>query len=190
MMPLTTVHSMTTMPLPLSATHGNATPAALRAPIAALTDALRSETKLLEELVAVMGRQRAAVGADDLQSVDDSVFATHRILLTISEARRRRKALNRLIGDNEDLPLREIEETLGEWMTDELRTARDALQGAALRLSREVEVNRTLLRQALAHGEDYVRALSGTPEGAAGYGRDAARPPAERRGGYLLNRTA
>jgi hypothetical protein len=189
-MPLTTAHSMTTMSLPMSAISGNRTPAALRAPIAALTDALRSETRLLDELVSVMRRQREAVGADDLQSVDDSVFATHRVLLTISEARRRRKALNRLISDDEDLPLGELDEVLGDWMTAELRASRDALQAAALVLSREVETNRRLLRQALAHGEDYVRALSGTPDTTAGYGRNAGHPPAPHGGGLLLNRTA
>jgi hypothetical protein len=58
-------------------------------PIDALTDALISERRLLEELITVMRRQRSAVGDDDLQSVDDSVFASHRVLVTLNEARQR-----------------------------------------------------------------------------------------------------
>jgi hypothetical protein len=72
-------------------------------PVESLTDALRTERRLLDELIQVMRRQRAAVGKDDLQAVDDSVFSTHRVLVTLSEARRRRRNLNTLIGQHEDL---------------------------------------------------------------------------------------
>ncbi len=116
----------------------------------ALLDAIDSERRLIDELAAVMRRQRAAVAADDLQSVDDSVFATHRILLTLNEARRRRHALNRLFGDPGDGEARTLEELLGDRMTDELRQARANLQIAAVSLSAEVETNRQVLRQALA----------------------------------------
>ena len=51
-------------------------------PIDSLTDALVTERRLIDELIGVMRRQRSAVGQDDLQSVDDSVFATHRVLVT------------------------------------------------------------------------------------------------------------
>jgi hypothetical protein len=71
-----------------------------RAAIDALIDNMNSETRLLEELTALMRRQRAAVAADDLQAVDDSVYGTQRVLLTLGEARRRRRSLNRLIGDS------------------------------------------------------------------------------------------
>ena len=67
-------------------------------PVDSLTDALLTERRLLDELIAVMRRQRTAVGQDDLQAVDDSVFSTHRVLVTLSEARRRRRNLNALIG--------------------------------------------------------------------------------------------
>jgi flagellar biosynthesis/type III secretory pathway chaperone len=188
-MSLTTAHSMTTTGVNTHAAPAPAAPHALRAPIAALTDALHSETHLLDELVSVMARQRQAVGADDLQAIDDSVFATHRVLLTLGEARRRRKTLNRLIGDTEELSLRELDDVLGDWMTDALRAAREGLQNAAQRLSKEVEINRSLLRQALANGEDYVRELSANAEPQSGYGREGARRDNERSGGLLLNRT-
>ena len=56
-------------------------------PVDSLTDALKTERRLIDELISVMKRQRSAVGDDDLQAVDDSVFATHRVLVTLSEAR-------------------------------------------------------------------------------------------------------
>ncbi len=145
-----------------------------RASLDALVDALASERRLLDELVAIMRRQRSAVGVDDLEGVDDSVFATHRVLLTLNEARRRRRSLYTLLGDPEELRFPELEEAFGAEAASRLREAREGLRGAALHLSREVEVNRRVLREALATGDEYVRALCGAPD--------------ERRGGLLLDR--
>jgi hypothetical protein len=155
----------------------------------ALTNAVTSELRLLEDLIGIMRRQRKAVSGDDLQGVDDSVFATHRVLVTLAEARRRRRSLNQLVGGNEDLPLRNIEELLGDRMTEELRFAREGLHAAALTLSQEVETNRHLLREALASGTEYVRAIYGSPEPATGYAPPAHRAEPEP-GGMLINRTA
>src|SRR5438067_13579359 len=82
-------------------------------PVEALTDALINERRLIEEMIAVMQRQRAAVGKDDLQAVDDSVFATHRVLVTLNEARRQRRALNTLLGEREELGIHALDEALG-----------------------------------------------------------------------------
>lgn len=130
-------------------------------PVDSLTDALITERRLLEELIAVMRRQRTAVGDDDLQSVDDSVFATHRVLVTLNEARRRRRTLNTLIGQREDIGIHALEEALGARMTPALREARDQLHDAARALSHEVSLNRRILREALAHGDAYARTLAG-----------------------------
>lgn len=163
---------------------GSPTPAALEA----LANAVTSEVRLLEDLIGIMRRQRSAVAADDLQGVDDSVYATHRVLVTLGEARRRRRSLNRIIGGTEDLPLRALESALGERMTDDVRFARDGLQAAAITLSQEVEINRQVLREALAAGNDYVQAIYGPPEPRALYG-DPKQSETESRGGVLLNRT-
>lgn len=152
---------------------GSHSPAALDA----LLDALRSERKLLDELASTMRRQRTAVGADDLQAVDDSVFATHRILATLGQARVRRRQLNRLLAGVDDLPARELDDVLGAQMTDALRDARNELQVSAGALSREVDVNRRVLRDALATGEQHARTLVGAPTGAPS-------------GGVLLDRRA
>jgi hypothetical protein len=130
-------------------------------PIDSLTDALTTERRLLDELIAVMRRQRAAVGQDDLQSVDDSVFSTHRVLVTLSEARRRRRQLNTLIGQREDLGIHALDEVLGARMTPALRDARDQLHDAARALSREVAINRRVLREALACGDAFAKTLAG-----------------------------
>ena len=157
--------------------------------IDALADALGSEARLLEELVAIMRRQRDAVAADDLEKVDDSVFATHRVLVTLGEARRRRRSLNRLLAGAEDVAVEELDDALGPRMTDTVRQARDGLKDIARILSREVEMNRRVLRQALAAGEDFVRAICAPAEKPL-YGA-AARPAADRQsGGLLINRQA
>ena len=130
-------------------------------PVDSLTDALKTERRLIDELISVMKRQRSAVSDDDLQAVDDSVFATHRVLVTLSEARRRRRNLNALIGHREDLGIHSLDEALGTDMTDDLRSARDDLHIAARSLSREVALNRRILREALACGDAFARTLAG-----------------------------
>jgi hypothetical protein len=173
------------------ATPATRVPPAIESGIRRLTDALGSEARLLDELVNVMRRQREAVATDDLGAIDDSVFATHRILVTIGEARRRRRTLNHLLSDTEELALAEMDEALGPWMTPALREARDGLHSAALTLSKEVEVNRRVLSEALASGDGYMRTLYGSAEPApAAYGRDAGPRDGERSGGLLLNRRA
>ena len=157
-----------------------------------LADSMASETRLIDELIAIMKRQRQAVAMDDLQAVDDSVFATHRVLVTLNEARRRRHALNRMLGEREDISIDALDDMLGGRMTDRLRELRTALQQSARALSQEVSVNRQVLRQALAGGDAYVRVLTGAP-GPVTYGAPttpaaAAQDPSK--GGYLLNRRA
>jgi hypothetical protein len=120
----------------------------------ALADALASEKRLFDELIALMRRQREAVSCGDRQGVDDTVFASHRVLATLTEARRRRQALNRMLGEREDLPIDALDEVLGARMTDLLRALCGELQGSACTLSREVRVNRRLLRQAFAGSTD------------------------------------
>lgn len=150
-------------------------------PVDSLTDALVAERRLIDDLISIMRKQRNAVGDDDLQVVDDSVFATHRVLVTLSEARRRRRTLNTLIGQPEDLGIHALDEALGHRMTVGLRTARDELHKSAKTLSREVALNRRILKEALAAGDQYARTLAGvgatpatdTPTYGAGNGAPA-----------------
>src|SRR3954464_130333 len=97
----------------LSAIAGAPQPGAIApALLDALYDALVSERKLLDDLIAQMRRQRSAVGSDDIDGVDESTFATHRILATVGQARQRRRQLNVLLSGNEDTTLRQVEEML------------------------------------------------------------------------------
>ena len=124
-------------------------------------DALASERRLIDELIGLMRRQRASVGADNLQEVEESVYAMQRVLHTLAEARKRRRALNVRFGRGEDLGLRDLETALGASFTPRVREAREALQVAAQTLSGEVAINRHVLREALATNDQYVRALLG-----------------------------
>ena len=153
-----------------------------------MIDALASERRLIEELIGLMRRQRAAVGADDLQGVEESVYAVQRVLHTLAEARKRRRALNVRFGKSEDLGLHDLEEALGSLFDPRVRDARTGLQDAARTLSGEVAVNRRVLRVALAAGDEYVRALlgSGMPEPLYTETAAAERPA----GARLLDRQA
>jgi hypothetical protein len=118
-------------------------------PIDSLAEALATERRLIDELLAVIHRQRTAVGNDDLRGIEDSMFATHRLLVTLSEAKCRRRTLNTLLGQSEDVGILALDRVLGARMTPELREQRDGLHQAARTLSREVAVNRELLRDAM-----------------------------------------
>ena len=143
-----------------------------------MIDALGSERRLIDELIGLMRRQRAAVGADDLQGVEETVYAMQRVLCTLGEARKRRRALNVRFGHAEDLKLRDLENALGPSFTPHVHEARKALQRAAQTLSGEVAVNRRVLREALAASDEYVRALLG--------GGMPPRDPSNRRISLLL----
>jgi hypothetical protein len=156
----------------------------------ALHDALISERRLLDDLIAQMRRQRAAVAADDIQGVDDSTFATHRILATLGQARQRRRQLNVLLGGTEECTLREVEELLGELVDDRFREARGRLQQSADMLTREVGMNRKMLREAITTTDTHVRTLVGSPASPSTYASEGLVPSttgAPR--GVLVNRT-
>lgn len=157
----------------------------------ALYDALVSERKLLDDLIAQMRRQRSAVGSDDIDGVDDSTFATHRILATLGQARTRRRQLNVLITGNQETTLRQIEEMLGNNMDGRLSDARQRLQHSADILAREVGMNRKLLREAISTNDAHVRTLVGEPQNGTTYLNDpgARMAPTPARG-VLVNRTA
>ncbi len=155
-----------------------------------LYDALFSERRLLDDLIAQMRRQRTAVATDDIQGVDDSTFATHRILATLGQARQRRRQLNVLLGGSEECTLRELEELLGDRVDERLRDARLRLQQAADLLTREVGMNRKLLREALNNTQQHVRVLAGSSVTSPTYATEglASVAPDSARGG-LVNRT-
>lgn len=135
-----------------------------------LADTLRSEAKLLSELSATMKRQRDAVAIDDLDSIDESVFATHRVLTTLGEARRRRRLLAELLGESGDLSLSGLERFFHGAPPESVRAAIEELSEAARTLQRQVDLNRRVLRRAIDASDAYVRSLCGIPSpGPVGY---------------------
>lgn len=153
-----------------------------------LADALQSERRLIDDLIAIMRQQREAVSVDNLQGVDDTVFAVQRVLLTLAEARKRRRSINVRLGQPEDMALRDLLEAMGPYATDDLRASREALQGSARTLAREVSTNRQVLREALTTGEDLVRTLAGVGAHRVGYDHSGAGDAP--RAAYLVNRRA
>ena len=144
------------------------------ATIASLGDALRSEARLIIALVHVMRRQRDAVAADDLDGVGGTVFDTHRVLLTLGEARRRRRALNQILGERDDLSLAALEHFFRGAPPAIVREAAEELSDAARTLRLEVDVNRRILHHASessehaaeVEAEGLVMAASGPAGGA------------------------
>jgi hypothetical protein len=157
-------------------------------PLAALVDAHHSERRLLDDLVGIMRRQRSAVAGDDLQGVDDSVFATHRVLVTLGEARRRRRTLNTMLAGSDEVDLRTLADVFGGHVPIALQEAREALRTAAAALAKEVDVNRRVLREALASGDDYMRRLCGAAELPRPEYAASGAPAAPASGGLLLDR--
>ncbi|HUX32344.1 MAG TPA: flagellar export chaperone FlgN [Gemmatimonadaceae bacterium] len=169
-------------------TSGLATsPTGLAEPTAAATailDVLATERRLVADLTAIVGHQRDAIGADDLEAVDRTSNAMQRVLFTLNEARSRRRSIARILGAG-DVAIGDIEDLLGDRMNDAIRVARDDLRTAARRLSDEIAINRRVLRSALATNDAYAARLTGACS-AATY-RDGA-PPVAGRSGVLLNR--
>lgn len=143
--------------------------------IEALIGALRDEERLLRDLVGVLHRQREAIAADDLEALDDSVFATHRVLLTLGEARRRRQALNHRLGEADDLSMASLAEAFGGVPPTEVQGAMDALAATGELLHREVDLNQRVLRVAVDAGDQLVRALCGATPSHASYGNEVSR---------------
>lgn len=125
-----------------------------RSPVtaAALCSVLASETRLLNELIAILRRQREGAASGDLSMVDDSVFATQRVLHTLTEARRRRREIYRMLGAPEDAGAPALAATLGSALAPDLARALDTLMTAANELAEHVEENRIALRRALGSG--------------------------------------
>ena len=125
---------------------------------------------------------RKLLARDDLEGVDDSVFSTHRVLVTLQEARRRRRTLNHVLGEGDDLSVVALEEFFNGDLPPVVREAAEALRGNALALQQEVSVNRRVLREAISAGDRQVQMLVAAATGNTT--QDA--PPS---GGRLFDRT-
>ena len=132
-----------------------------------------------------MRRQRESVAHDDLDGVDDSVFSTHRVLVTLQEARRRRRTLNHVLGEGDDLSVVALEEFFDGDLPASVAEAAVVLRGSAVALQQEVSVNRRILREAISSGDRHVQMIVAAATGASAgdIANDAPAP-----GGRLIDR--
>lgn len=153
-----------------------------------LVAALRVERKLIDDLIGVLRRQRAAVAEDDIGAIDDSVFAAQRILLTLAQARQRRRSLLHVMTGREEVGLAEFEGVLGPAATPTVLATRDELRASAETLGRELQTNRRILSGAIDAGDRLLRALTGRSTQSPSYQPPSA--PEDERGagsGFLID---
>lgn len=124
-----------------------------------LADAIKVECRLLRELRDVLKRQGKGIVHDDLEAIDETIVAAHRVMHTLGEARRRRRALLGFLAPTEDTRLDELDAALGPHMTSRLVSARARLHYEAQRVAREIEINCQLLSAALDREDRFIRGL-------------------------------
>lgn len=152
-----------------------------------LAGTLRAERRLLERLEEILDTQREGVADDDLEAVDGSVYAARRVLLTLSEARRRRRGILRTLFGDPDLPLRELEDAVEGEVPSAVLDARDALLQSAARLSRVVKSSQRLLEEAMEENDRHLRQLHGSSGASSGYGA-SGEETGDGEAGRLFNR--
>ncbi len=154
----------------------------------ALTDTMITERNLLGDLIRVLEKQQIGVASNDISAVDESVYAAQRIFLTLRQARRHRQGLLHALMGRKEVSLGELDSALGNGMTPSLTEARDGLQATAHRLTRQMKVNRNVIKAVIASGDRLIRAVCGVPACAPVYSPDVdgAEPPGG--AGVLLNK--
>lgn len=151
---------------------------------AELVDAFDAEARQLETLIDVLRRQREGVADDDVGPIQDSVYAIHRVLLTLDEARKRRRTLLEVLSSG-DVP---GDEGSGRTSNepDRVRQSRERLIATAQELEAELSRSRRVLESALQSTDEELRAvLDGLEESATYAAQDAAQPG---RAGRLVDR--
>lgn len=158
-----------------------------------LASSLASERGLLEELVGTLRRQRDAIAEDDLEAVETTVHGVHRLLVTLREARRGRRAQIEMLTGDAGTPLEDLDGALGPGMTEGLARARGELLDTAQIASDELDLNRRVLETALAANDELVRTLFDPEDedGSSGtYDRQAGTASTASTGGAFLDRQA
>lgn len=157
---------------------------------AGLARALRDEASVLEQLESAMASQRAAVSANDDESLRMSTNAVARIVRTLDEAKKRRASVVHYLTGREDLALNQLEYFLGEPLPLDLDTARAQVRLAAQSVAREAAVNRAVLRRAKDANDAFLQELfSAVARSGAVYGPGSGDGDAEMSGRFL-NRKA
>lgn len=133
----------------------------IRLPV--LIDALNSEAEEIANLTSSIEDQRVAIEQDKIDKIDESVFAIHRILLTLSEAKRHRIEVATLMGiDDPEGGLSMLERLHQYENSADLYNAVTRLRASATSLSKLVRINRSILREALTQNERHAAAVLGS----------------------------
>lgn len=127
--------------------------------IVALAESLRDEARMFDTLADILRSLRDAVASDDIDAMDQSVFATHRLHVNLGEAHKRRRQLNQLLGETGDLSVIVIADFFGGNVPREVGAAADRLAAAGRAVQREVALNRRVLRDAILSADRVARAV-------------------------------
>lgn len=130
--------------------------------LSVLLEALNSEAEEISKLTSSIEDQRAAIEQDKIDKIDESVFAIHRILLTLSEAKKHRIEVAALMGVDTEGGLSMLERLPQYESSEELYNAVSRLRASATSLSKLVRINRSILREALAQNERHAAAVLGS----------------------------
>ena len=124
-----------------------------------LAGALIQEQRLIEELRQALLRQRAGMASGDPVLIDESVYAIARSLLTLEEARRRRRAsLTAAVMGRPGVALSDLESFVGV-LPAPLLAAREAVHRAAEVTAQDLAINQKMIRQALEAGDAFLQQL-------------------------------
>lgn len=124
--------------------------------LSVLLDALNSEAEEILKLTSSLEDQRKAIEQDKIDKVDESVFAIHRILLTLNEAKKHRMEVVALMGVDPEGGLSMLERLPQYESSQELFNSVTSLRASAKTLSKLVRINRSILREALAQNERHA----------------------------------
>jgi hypothetical protein len=157
--------------------------------VSQLVRALNAERSLLGELREVLMVQREAVAQNDQAGVEVSIHAMGRIMLTLEESRRQRRAVLSLIADGNEVALTDLEEYVGDPVPEDLRSAREAVQRLAVATANDLAINQHVLDRVLHAGDTFLQRLFSTGlDTCPSYG--PAKDGDERAEAMLVNRTA
>ncbi len=110
-----------------------------------LIDTLEREQRLLTELLRAMVELRGGLASQDEDRVNDGVFAAHRVIRTLKEARRRRRMLLVALTGDGDMDLIGLDALLDDETSAAFHEVMDRIRETARSLSREIGISRLIL---------------------------------------------
>ena len=124
-----------------------------------LADVLQKEAGIVTALRQALIQQRAALAANDAETMNATADEIGRILLLLEQVRSSRDAVLESITGEGPVALEQLETVLGVSLPLPLEQARAELRRAGKEVAQEVAINRTVLRRAVETGEAFLQAL-------------------------------